>query len=376
MNIVITNHSYDTVISGGDVIAAEFAKCWKNSGNSITLATHETGAKFFRSRGIEDSMLAITIGASSERFGILIAAIVKTISAIFQSIFWRGSKPDFIFASSWMWTDFLPALLLKMRFPHSKLVVGCYLLLSHPNTKSYGATFLNRWVLWLVYITGMGLVRHTADMVWTASPVDAKNLHLKYGIKTYAVRGGVDLHSCRIVRNEKKQYDAVFMGRFHPQKNILELIDIWRIVRSQIPGATLILVGDGFLKKEILARIKKLGLDDVIKVYRMLDGDEKFKVLARSRIFISASHYDSGNLSLDEAMACGTPGIVYDISLLYYPQGVLKIPCFDKLLFAQAILSLLSSSLKREMLSHDALKFGETLDWKMSAENALLSLHQ
>src|ERR1035437_2718464 len=139
MNIIITNHSYDTVISGGDVIAAEFAKSWRNSGNHVILATHEAGAKFFRSRGIENSMLAITLGAQSERFGILVAAIVKTISAIFQSLFWAGIKPDIIFSSSWMWTDFFHALIIKMRFRHSKLVVGCYLLLSHPNTKSYGA---------------------------------------------------------------------------------------------------------------------------------------------------------------------------------------------------------------------------------------------
>ena len=132
--------------------------------------------------------------------------------------------------------------------------------------------------------------------------------------------------------------------------------------------------GDGFLKKDINVHIKKLGLTDVIKVEKMLDGDEKFKTFARSRLFISAAHYDSGNLSLDEAMACGTPGIVYDIPLLYYPRGVIKISCFDKFLFAKAIISLLSNKLARDKLSHKALNFGETLDWKKSAKNALLSL--
>src|ERR1035437_2364075 len=148
MNIIITNHSYDTVISGGDVIAAEFAKSWRNSGNHVILATHEAGAKFFRSRGIENSMLAITPGAKSERFGILVAAVVKTISAIFQSLFWAGIKPDIIFSSSWMWTDFFPALILRIRFPKAKLITGCYLLLNSPSTKSYGVSVINRWILW------------------------------------------------------------------------------------------------------------------------------------------------------------------------------------------------------------------------------------
>lgn len=374
MNIIITNHSYDTVISGGDVIAAEFAKCWKNSGNIITIATHESGAKFFRSRGIENSMLAVTSGASSERFGVLVSALVKTMSAILQSIFWKGQKPDIIFSSSWMWTDFFPALILKVRFPRSKFVCGCYLLLGSPNTNSYGSSVLNRWTLWLVYVLGGGLMRRTADIVWTASPLDAENLHNNYGIKTYAVRGGVDVSLCRAARSEGKEFDAVFMGRFHPQKNILELIDIWKIVHSQMPEARLLLVGDGFLKNDINSYIKKLGLENVIKVERMLDGEEKFKTLASSRLCVSASHYDSGNLSLDEAMACGVPGIVYDIPLLYYPQGVIKIPCFEKTLFAQSVIDLLSNISVRERLSQEALDFGETLDWKIKAKNALLSL--
>lgn len=374
MNIIITNHSYDTIVSGGDVIAAEFAKCWRNSGNFIIIATHAEGAKFFKSRGIKNSMLAITPGAASERLGILFAAIVKTISAIFQSLFWRSLKPDIVFASSWMWTDLLPAIVLKMRFPRSKLVVGCYLLLNRPSTKSYGSSALNRWVLWLVYIVGTSLMRHTADMVWTASPNDAERLSRLYGIKTYAVRGGVDVHSCRIARKEKKQFDAIFMGRFHPQKNIFELIDIWKIVNVQMPKAILALIGDGFLKADIYAYIKKLKLENVIKVEGLLEGDEKFMKLARYRLFISASHYDSGNLSLDEAMACGTPGIVYDIPLLYYPRGVIKIPCFDKLVFAHSIVSLLSDRLALDNLSHEAMDFGETLDWEKSSESALSSL--
>lgn len=374
MNIVITNHSFDTVISGGDVIAAEYAKCWKNSGNSVVIATHISGAKFFHSRGIKNSMFAITYGAESERFGVLVAAIVKTISSIFQSLFWKSLKPEIIFSSSWMWTDLFPALLLKMRFPSSRLVVGCYLFLGHPNTKSYGRSTLNRWILWLVYIVGFGLVRHFADIIWTASLIDARNLHNRYGIKTFAIRGGVDVASSKIVRNEKKQFDAIFMGRFHPQKNILELIDIWEMVNLSMPKAKLILIGEGFLKKEIHNRIKKLNLKNTIKVEKMLDGNEKFKTFARSRLFISASHYDSGNLSLDEALACGTPGVVYDMPLLYYPSGVIKVPCFNKSLFAKSIITLLRNKMERDDLSQEGIRFGETLDWKKSAERAFLSI--
>ncbi len=123
-----------------------------------------------------------------------------------------------------------------------------------------------------------------------------------------------------------------------------------------------------------VAYIKKLKLENVIKVEGLLEGDEKFMKLARYRLFISASHYDSGNLSLDEAMACGTPGIVYDIPLLYYPRGVIKIPCFDKLVFAHSIVSLLSDRLALDNLSHEAMDFGETLDWEKSSESALSSL--
>jgi glycosyltransferase involved in cell wall biosynthesis len=376
MNILITNHSYDTVISGGDVIAAEYARSWQNSGHSVIIATHQSGAQFFMSRGIQNSMLAITPGASSEKYGLLLAGIVKTISAFFQSLFLKTANPDMIFSSSWMWTDFIPALIFKLRYPKACFVTGCYLLLAPPKFANYGKSFIDRWALWLVYKTGFFLMIHTADIVWTASKIDASNLAKKYNIKTCAIRGGVDVSMSKKVRNEKKIYDAVFLGRFHPQKNILELIPIWKQVVNQIPDARLIIIGNGFLKEAIQKKIVSFQLEKNIILYNCMDGYEKFRMLAESKLFISSSHTDSGNLALDEALACGVPGVIYDLPLVDYPKGVKKVTRFELTLFAETIIQLLKNTKEREELAIDAIEFGESLDWKISAEKALSSLNK
>ena len=57
---------------------------------------------------------------------------------------------------------------------------------------------------------------------------------------------------------KSKKYDAVFIGRFHPQKGVLELIDIWKRVVNKKPQAKLAMIGDGPLMKKVQLKIKKI----------------------------------------------------------------------------------------------------------------------
>jgi glycosyltransferase involved in cell wall biosynthesis len=48
-----------------------------------------------------------------------------------------------------------------------------------------------------------------------------------------------------------------------------------------------------------------------------------------------------------EAMACGLPGVSFDLPALrtYYPKGMLKTPCYDLKAFAENILKLLNDEI-------------------------------
>lgn len=377
MNIRLYDHSYHEIVSGGDVIVAEFAKVWKHEGHSIQISTHQEGAEFFRSRGLPVQLVAVAAHIRTTYSSVLLGSVAHLINAVISATVSKDAPADIIFAGSCSLQDLLPAIIDKIKHRKAKLAVGCYIFLLPPWKKSYGSNTINRYLFWAEYQIGILLTRVWADVIWTASPVDQTNVIKYFRKPAEAIRGGVDLDAAQAaVRTQhSNQYDAVYLGRFHPQKNILELIDIWKIVVTKLPQATLALAGAGFLKKDLEERIRTLNLTRSVTLLPPIDGKEKFQLFTSSKLFISASHYDTGNLAMDEAMACGIPGVTYNLPKLSYPFGVVRIPQFDTALFANAIVDLISDGQKRQAMGNDARKFAGTISWDSQARRALKTIN-
>jgi glycosyltransferase involved in cell wall biosynthesis len=61
--------------------------------------------------------------------------------------------------------------------------------------------------------------------------------------KVIVVQGGVELvKQKQLPPISIRRFDAVFQGRLHPQKGVLELVDIWHLVVKKIPSAKLLLL--------------------------------------------------------------------------------------------------------------------------------------
>jgi hypothetical protein len=72
-----------------------------------------------------------------------------------------------------------------------------------------------------------------------------------------------------------------------------------------------------------------------------------------------------------EGMAWRLPGVSFDLEALktYYPQGMVKIPCYDEHCFADTILRLLSDKdfyEEQAQLAHELIL--NVWDWKRRAE--------
>ena len=376
MKIRIYDHSYHEVISGGDVIAAEFAKQWLLQGHDVRLSTHPEAAEFFRTRRVPEDSLHVARKLRTGYRNVLIGSIAHSINAVFDALTTPHQDADIIFSGSWGLQDLLPALIDKHKTPHACLVVGCYLLLAPPWSKTYGSNWINRLAFWSVYCIGITLTRLYAAVIWTASPVDAAFIQTYWHKQAAAIRGGADIRAARAAktRTKKKRYDAVYIGRFHPQKNIDELIDIWKLVVSQRPDASLVIAGGGFLKHALETKIRSENLTHNVTLLPPTDGKEKFDLLAASKLFISASHHDTGNLALDEALACSTPGIVYNLPKLDYPRGVLHVTPFSTAQFAGMITTVLNDRNIHKNLSDEAHDFSGYLDWETQSKRALDSV--
>jgi glycosyltransferase involved in cell wall biosynthesis len=111
----------------------------------------------------------------------------------------------------------------------------------------------------------------------------------------------------------------LFVGTIEPRKNVDGLIRAFHHLRSKYgvnDTALVIAGGGGWLYEETLELIHQLNLDQsVFLVGRVVD-EELHKLYVSARCHVHAAHYEGFGLPPLEAMACGTPTIVSNVSSL------------------------------------------------------------
>jgi glycosyltransferase involved in cell wall biosynthesis len=273
----------------------------------------------------------------------------------------------------------IPAWILKMRFKKMRWIAGFYLFAPSAFSKETpykGKHFVRGLLYYLSQVPIYWLVKKHADMVWVTNEldrwrfIDGKRLTPD---RVIAVRGGVDVKTPALLPESEKNFDAVFIGRFHPQKGVLELITVWKYVCEKKPDAKLAMIGVGELENEVKKRVKDYGLEGNVVLFGFKDGVEKLKILKESKIVVHPAVYDSGGMAPCEAMACGLPGVSFDLPALrtYYPKGMLKTPCYDLKAFAANILKLLNDRELYRKTANDALNWARDWDWDKRAEELL-----
>jgi glycosyltransferase involved in cell wall biosynthesis len=95
--------------------------------------------------------------------------------------------------------------------------------------------------------------------------------------------------------------------------NIPHLINAVAIAKSKIPSIQLNLIGTGSLKKEIETLIDTKGLKENVTFFGKIPQSRIAEVLNHSHLFVTVSLSDGNNISLNEAMACGTYSIATNI---------------------------------------------------------------
>lgn len=112
-----------------------------------------------------------------------------------------------------------------------------------------------------------------------------------------------------------KQDVIVFAGRFSEQKRPLLFVEAAAVLRARSPqllrGWKFEMYGGGPLEPEVRARVRELGLSDIVLVDRTPD---LAPVFARSKVFISTQALENfTSLSMLEAMAAGNAVIAEDV---------------------------------------------------------------
>lgn len=391
-------------ISGGDRIFIEFARRWVKDA-LVKIFVSEEGYQMcqrqkLRVSGINPSTVAqgdgerirtIKYQVSSmepwRRFGFVINYLARIIEGIKIGLTLRMEENTqiIIYSASEFWMDCLPAFFLKLRFKKIKWVAAWYQTAPNP-LKGFSEGerrqkyHFKAFVYWLFQQPVKFLIGNYADFVLVNNEEEKKQFPaLNHKGNVLVVLGAVDIKAIKkwrvLFKNSPKVYDAVFQGRFHPQKGVLELIDLWKIVVNKKIDAKLIMIGDGPLMEKAKLKIKSENLERNIKLTGYLfDGEEKYRIFSQSKLVVHPAFYDSGGMAAAEAMAFGLPAIGFDLKSFqsYYPRGMVKVKIGDLKLFAKTILELLDNKDRRDEIGKNALNMiNMSWSWEKRAQDVL-----
>ena len=374
------------ILSGGDRIWIEFARNWGKKSDIILFEceeSHDLASKYCVTNNINEIIVDKKFNSDiGSIFNLVILNIKRSAKGIFYVIKYNNviKESDYIYSASDFYPDFLPGFVSKLINKKIKWIAGYYLVAPFPFSKETpyrGRHRIKGLLYWLMQRFSLCIVRKYADFIFVTSDSEVDKFKLrKNSPKIVVVKGGVDITQSNEYLNYKnsisiknRKYDACFVGRFHMQKGVLEVIDIWSRVVKKINHARLALIGDGILKNEIEYKINKYKLNNNITMFGFKDGNEKFDIFMNSKIILHPAIFDSGGMAMAEGMSFGLPGISFDLEALksYYPEGVIKIPCFDIEAFANAVISLLENEKLYKELSKEAYEYAKTWDWRERA---------
>lgn len=385
---IIALSSLGQGLSGGDRIYIELARRWSKT-IPIKVYVWEEGLAMVQRQNLSGKMLKINLIKVGElsRLGFFITYIYRIILGIRLGLTQKLDKGDYIYSASEFWMDSLPALLLKLRGGKKVNWVAAWFqtapnpIIGFTQGKREQVYRFRTFLYWFAQFPIKPLIAKFADYVLVNNQQEKKQFpKLVKNNKAIVVLGAVDTEAISdYIKIHKriidKKYTGVFQGRFHPQKGVVELIDIWKLVTKKIPQAKLAMIGDGPLMKDVKERIRRLGLEGNVTLFGyQYDGDKKYSIFQSSKIVVHPSFYDSGGMAAAEAMAFGLPAVGFNLKSYksYYPKGMLKVTIGELRAFSDAIIGLIRDEILYKKISDEVKKMAlENYSWEIRSSQVL-----
>jgi glycosyltransferase involved in cell wall biosynthesis len=165
------------------------------------------------------------------------------------------------------------------------------------------------------------------------------------------------------------------VGTLEPRKNYPTLIRAFAQAREQahLPHVLVIVGKKGWMYEPIFAAVAELGLQDVVLFPGFVPDGELPALYSAAGLLATPSFYEGFGLPPLEAMACGTPVVVADVSSL--PEVVgdagLRIDPQDTGALANAILRLIQDSTLRRSLREAGIAQARKFTWDQAARELL-----
>jgi len=382
--IFANTYIHDHGMSGGVTRLFKIIAKLNEKKHRITMVVPKIGVTFCKKNGVKANYHIIS--NISDKYGIIIPYILITLKSCINTPK-ISCKKNIIYSESDFLPNILPAFWLKLRNSRVKWIVILHLIAPNPfydpkqeysKTKKLRLPSINGLLFKIFQRVSIRLMKWGADKI----------LVINAEIKVYLIKKNIDVNKIIIVDNgvdffrtqkiktlENIKYDAVFVGRYHAQKGIFDLIKIWELVCTQNENAKLAIIGGGSeqFRDKIKYEINKINLDKNIDLLGFLSEDEKIKVITSSKIFVCPSFYESWGIVIAEAMAYGLPVVAYDLPIYesIYENNILKIPIGNINQFADIVLKVINNPQMMEKMGRKGKKFIQKYDWDKICEREI-----
>ncbi|MCC9144278.1 MULTISPECIES: glycosyltransferase family 4 protein [unclassified Arthrobacter] len=154
-------------------------------------------------------------------------------------------------------------------------------------------------------------VRSHSRMIAVSQGTADKLALLNPAARVEVVGNGIDRNS--LDREPELGDNVLFVGRLELKpKGIDLLLSAWAAAAPQL-GAKLILAGTGPDHERIEQLINSLGLSESVELVGWVSGEAKRDLVRSARLVVVPSRHETFGLVAVEALAGGTPAIIFDI---------------------------------------------------------------
>ncbi len=361
-------------LSGSDRIFIELFRKLSAKFNITVYTTDEGLAMCRRNNLINVNYVVADLSKYKKIGGFWLHYIATIIYSIVNSGKIKIPKNTVVYSATDFWMDLLPAYIVKSKNSRVFWLSSLYLVAPSPFIGFRGNLTLprpNNLLFYLSQLLAKRIIGRVSDAVVVTNYSIKEHLkkYMKKQQPVLVFRGAIDSDLHKKVKNLSKEYDAVFIGRLHEQKGVIELIKIWKLVCTTKNIARLAIIGNGPLEKKMRNLCDVLGISNNVVFLGFQDGLEKYSTIKKAKIVLHPEIYGVGSMAPLEAMICGLPCICFDLPDFrnYYGDAVIYSRPKDLQLFADNIIKLLDNDKFYNKMSLMAKNRAETMTWGKKA---------